>query len=148
MDTPKYPTRPRFFAYRFVRLMAKVCLANELGTDAFTLLAVVAHTEDAKGYSEPVTFYNEQLLPMVGLGSVDTLDRVRRKVTDAGWLVYLAGGRRRAGRYWVTIPARFARFDDAPSDERPEKYTTDTVRTDAEVSAEVTADQGTPSSAS
>jgi hypothetical protein len=132
VSEPKYPERPKFFAYRFCRLMAKTCLANEIGPDACWLLTVIAHTEDARGYRGAVTFYNEQLFPLVGAGSVDSLSRTRAKAISAGWLVYFPGGRKRPGKYWVNVPDQFADMDDSPSDERPEKY----LRISAEESAE------------
>lgn len=125
-----YPKRPRFFAHRFVRLIAKACLANEIGPEACWLLSVIAMTEDAKGYRDPVTFYNGQLLPFVGVNSVDTLDRARAKAVKAGWLHYQPGCNHTAGKYWVTIPERYADADDAPSDESADDYI---VRTGAEV---------------
>lgn len=111
-----YPKRVKFFALRFCRLMAKVCLANEIGPEACWMLAVIAHTEDAKCYSDPVTFFNGQLMPLVGL-SEDSLDRARRKAIDTGWLHYEPGRKKVAGRYWVQIPDRFKGIDDAPTDE-------------------------------
>ena len=58
-----YPTRPRFFANRVIRLMCKTCLANELGADTVLLLTIIVSQEDAKRYLGPVTFYNNQLQP-------------------------------------------------------------------------------------
>ena len=82
------------------------------------MLTVIAITEDARGYRPPgVTFFNEQLMPMAGFGSVDSLARARKKAVDAGWLHYEAGGKGRAGKYWVIIPEAFVCVDDAPSDE-------------------------------
>ncbi len=60
-DATAYPKRPKFFANQFIRLLTKKCVANELGPQAFTLLTVIAMTEDARGYTDPVTFYNGQL---------------------------------------------------------------------------------------
>ncbi len=117
--TSQYPTRPRFFANKFLRRMAKTCLANQIGTDACWLLTCVVMTEDAKAYTGAVTFYNEQLLPLAGLHSPDTLDRVRRKAVDAGWLHYERGGKTLAGKYWVVVPAEFEGMDDGATDEGP-----------------------------
>jgi hypothetical protein len=114
---PQYPNRPRFFANRFIRVLAKACVANYLGPEGFTLLAVIAMTEDAKGYRESVTFFNEQLMPLVGAKNVKALDRVRTKAVASGWLVYQAGGKGKPGRYWVDIPTAHAGWDDAPTDE-------------------------------
>lgn len=118
---PTYPRRPRFFACKFVRAMAKVCLANDLTPDCCWLLTVIAHTEDAAGY-RAVTFHNGQLVALTGFGSVDKLKRERAKAVAAGWLHYVPGRRGIAARYWVLIPPQFQGLDDLPSDEYPEKY--------------------------
>lgn len=96
-----YPQRDKFFSHKFVRQLAKMCVANELGTDVFTLLVIVAHTEDAKRYQGPVSWYNEQLLPICGLRNVKALDRARTTAVEAGWLHYEPGGKSKPGRYWV-----------------------------------------------
>ncbi|HEY1186799.1 MAG TPA: hypothetical protein VGE74_04035 [Gemmata sp.] len=123
----EYPKRPKFFALRFARLMAKDCLANQIGPDACWLLAVIAHTEDAKGYRAPVTFFNEQLMPLVGCHNVKALDRVRDKAVASGWLHYEPGGKSKAGRYWVVVPDRNRDWDDHPTDEHeaPESSASD-----------------------
>lgn len=118
----EYPKRPSFFAYRFCRLMAKACLANEVGPNVCWLLTTIAMTEDAKGYRDAVTYFNEQLMAVTGFNSADALDRCRKKAIAAGWLHYQPGGKGKAGRYWVLTPERFKTFDDAPSDESPAKY--------------------------
>ena len=115
--TPEYPKRERFFALRFCRVMAKDCLANQIGAEACWLLSVIAHTEDAKGYRAPVTFFNEQLAPLVGCQNVKALARIRDKAVKAGWLAYVPGGKSVAGQYWVAIPPRNSDWDDAPTDE-------------------------------
>jgi len=143
-----YPARPKFFACRFCQLMTQACLANEIGPEACWLLTVVVNTEDAKHYSGPVTFFNEQLLPMVGLGSVDALARVRAKLVETGWLVYVRPhGRRAAGRYWVTIPGEYLGVDDAPTDEFPEKYTADPPAVDSAVDSALSRNGSQPNSA-
>ncbi len=117
-----YPKRPRFFAFRFCRLMAKVCLANEIGPEACWMLAVIAQCEDAKKYTAPVTYFNDQLMPLIGAGSVDTLDRIRRKAIDAGWLDYTPGRKGVAGKYFVTIPTHLCGLNDGAFDENPAEY--------------------------
>src|SRR5580692_7530572 len=112
-----YPSRPKFFSHRFCRLMAKVCLANEIGPECCWLLSIVAHTEDARGYRSAVTFTNGQLMPLVGINSDSTLSRARDRCIQAGWLHYEKGGTYRAGRYWVIIPSEYQSFDDLPTDE-------------------------------
>ena len=118
----RYPSRPSYFAHKFIRLMGKVCLANEIGADACWLLSNVAILEDAKGYCGAVTFFNGQLMPFVGVNSDEALVRIRRRAVDAGWLHYEHGAKGVAGRYWVTIPSCYDRVDDLPSDENPAEY--------------------------
>lgn len=125
MDLIQYPKRPRFFALRFCRLITKVCLANQIGPSAFTLLTIIVHTEDAAGYRHAITFFNGQLAPLIGASSVDTLVRARRKAVEAGWLHYEEGGKGVAGRYWVVIPTRYEHVDDAPTCEMDGEYTGD-----------------------
>lgn len=131
MDVETYPQRPRFFAHRFCRLMAKVCLANEIGPEACWLLTIIAHTEDAKGYRSSVSYFNYQLLPLIGVCSEDSLDRIRARAVHSGWLHYQRGAKRIPGRYWVKIPSKFDDWDDSPTDENHGDYT----RTGAGISA-------------
>jgi hypothetical protein len=98
-----YPKRNSYFAHKAVRLMIRTCAAQEIGSDAFLLVTVIAHTEDAKRYTAPVTFWNAQLESVLGF-SWGKLDRARKRAVAAGWLHYEAGGKARVGRYWVTIP--------------------------------------------
>ena len=118
-----YPKRPAYFSHKFCRLLAKVALANDIGADCCWFLTVIAHTEDAKQYRGPVTFFNEQLMPLVGCGSVPALTRVRAKLISAGWLHHTPGTNRRAAAYWVVIPDRYKGLADGPVDEAPEEYT-------------------------
>ena len=104
MTAPTYPKRPGHFAHKFCRLLAKATVANELGCEGCWLLAVIAHTEDAKGYRSPVLYYNGQLMSFCGFKTEDKLARVRAKLVQAGWLHYAPGRRGAAGRYWVVIP--------------------------------------------
>ncbi len=123
MSVPSYPDRPPFFALKFIRLIGKICLANEIGADACWLLTTIASVEDAKSYRSAVTFFNEQLMPLVGQNSHDSLARVRAKAVKAGWLHYEKGGKGFAGKYWVVVPTEFTELDDGPADENPSEYT-------------------------
>ena len=118
-EADAYPQRSSHFAHRYTRLLTKTCAAQEIGHIAFTLCVVIAHQEDAKRYRGAVSFYNEQLMPLVGVSKWEALDKARQRATDAGWLHYTPGnkGKRLPGRYWVTIPADLADLDDAPCDE-------------------------------
>lgn len=147
MATPAhYPKRDGFFAGKFCRLMTKVCLANQIGSDGCYLLMTVAMTEDAKSYRGAVTFFNEQLLPLIGCRSVDALSRIRARCIDAGWLHYEPGGKGIPGSYWVVVPTQFRGVDNAPVDENASEYVADTTaktrkepREKPETSAERTA---------
>jgi hypothetical protein len=117
MEVLEYPKRPKFFAYRITRMMFKTALANEIGPEACHLIIQIAHTEDATRYSKPVTFYNEQLLPVCGFANVKSLDRARAKAVKSGWLVYIPGGKSKAGKYWTVIPEKHIHLDDSAIDE-------------------------------
>ena len=114
----EYPKgRGRFFAHRALRKMLKCCAAQEMGTTALALCMVIGHCEDAKRYTSYVTYFNDQLLSILGINKWDTLDRARRNAVAAGWLHYEARGKRQPGRYWILIPEHFQTLDDAPTDE-------------------------------
>jgi hypothetical protein len=119
----EYPKRPKFFAYKFVRLMAKVCLANEIGPDACWLLTVIAFTEDASCYRRPVTYFNGNLMPICGFATEKTLSRARSRAVAAGWLNYKYCGTRRPGRYFVLVPSHAEGIDDRPLDEGDDPIT-------------------------
>ncbi|WP_397569048.1 hypothetical protein [Schlesneria sp. T3-172] len=116
-DIGRYPARPAFFAMKFIRLLAKTCVAQEIGPTGFALLVTIATTEDAAGYRRAVTFFDGQLMPIVGVDSQKSLARARIKCVDAGWLNYEPGCRGRAGRYFVVIPPHASGIDDNPTDE-------------------------------
>lgn len=116
-DTTSYPKRPSHFGIKYVRLLAKACVANELGAEAAMLLAVVAATEDARHYRGPVNFWNGQLMPLIGCRSDSALRRVRERCERAGWLVHRPGTKWSPPSYWVVVPAKFGGWDDAPTDE-------------------------------
>jgi hypothetical protein len=106
-----YPKRQSHWAHKLVRLMLHSCAAQEIGPDGFTLVVAIAHAEDAKRYSAPVTYWNEQLIPILGFNSWGQLDRARKKAIDGGWLNYEAGGKGKVGKYWTLCPDSLA---DAP----------------------------------
>lgn len=123
MDQTKYPKRDSHFAHRVVRLMAKTCAAQEIGPEAVLIVTFIVHTEDAKHYRGPVTYYNEQLMPIVGMTTYKRFTRARTKAIEAGWLHYEPGGKNRPGRYWATIPEDFGGVPDGPTDESDQKNT-------------------------
>jgi hypothetical protein len=112
-----YPQRERFFSHRFTRLLTKVCVAQDLGAAGAWLLAVIAHQEDAAHYRRAVTFWDEQLAPLIGAKSPKTLRAVRDSAVKLGWLHYEPGSKGRVARYWVLIPPYAEGLDDAPTDD-------------------------------
>lgn len=116
-ETPTYPKRPAFFALKAIRAAVKTCVAQEYGQGVFSLLCVIATTEDARHYTSEVTFWNEQLAAVAGFSNVKAMDRQRAKAIESGWLVYIPGAKAKPGRYWVEVPVKFQGLDDAPTDE-------------------------------
>jgi hypothetical protein len=115
----RYPQREPFFAHRYCRLLTKTCAAQDIGQTAALLCMTIAHIEDSKRYSGPVSFYNEQLMPLIGITKWESLDIARKRAVRFGWLQFEPGnrGRREPGRYWVTIPNSASELDDSPCDE-------------------------------
>ncbi len=116
-DSIPYPERPKFFAAKFCRLMAKRCVAMEVGPLGFALLAIIAQTEDSTRYRRAITFFDGQLMPITGAGSQKVLAAARKRCVDAGWLHYEPGRKAIAGRYWVTIPRDSTGIEDTPIDD-------------------------------
>ncbi|MFZ5829886.1 MAG: hypothetical protein ACOY3P_07350 [Planctomycetota bacterium] len=124
----EYPSRPPYFAYRVIRLMTKVCAANQISADGCWLVTIVAMLEDVKKYSAPIGFWNEQLMPLCGFGSRKRLVTARAKAVEHGWLVYQPGGKSRSGIYWAAIPPEYADIADTACDEQPAICRSDTER--------------------
>lgn len=115
--TNKYPDRDQFFAHKFVRLLTKSCAAQDIGLNAFSLLCIIAHTEDAARYRGPVRYWNEQLQNALAM-SPKQLRLARDKAVEFGWLHYERDSKREVGRYWVTVPERAEGLGDAPIEEQ------------------------------
>jgi hypothetical protein len=111
-----YPKRESFFAHKFVRLLTKSCAAQDIGLNAFALLCVIVHQEDAARYCGPVRFWNEQLMSTLSL-SPRALRDAREKAIKFGWLTYFRENDRATGRYFVTVPKQFAALSDSPIEE-------------------------------
>ena len=131
-ERPTYPKRESHFAHRFTRMLTKSGAAQELGPEGCWLLAVIAHQEDAKRYTGPVTFYAEQLLPLCGFASKGRLNRVRAKAVKLGWLHHEEGGKSRPARYWCLIPSPCGSLSDAPVDEGDETVSRSVVERQAD----------------
>jgi len=116
----EYPKRESHFAHKAVRLMIRTCAAQEMGSNACMLVVTIAHTEHAKWYTAPVTFWNDQLRSILAFNSWSQLDRARKRAVDAGWLHYEPGGKGKVGKYWVTIPSHFlSLFAGAVDEDHP-----------------------------
>ena len=107
-----YPTREKFFAHKFVRLLHKAAVASEIGRDAFALLTVIAHTEDAMRYRWAAKFWNSQLIETLGFKKWDQFDACRKRAIESGWLAHECHGKRMAGEYFVQIPETYQQVDD------------------------------------
>ncbi len=107
-----YPRRDSHFAHRFVRVLHKSCAAQDIGQSACWLLCIIAHTEDAARYKGPARFWNSQLMETLGFSSHKQLDKARNQSVAQGWLRYERDGNRSVGKYFVTIPDRFAGLSD------------------------------------
>ena len=111
----EYPKRESHYAHKLVRLMVRTCAAQEIGPEGFALVVTIAHTEDSKRYTAPVTFWNHQLQTVLGM-SWGRLDRARQKAEDAGWLHYERTANRSVGRYWTLCPPAYGSIPDGPCD--------------------------------
>ena len=120
-----YPKRDKFFSHRFCRLLTKTAMAQQIGAGTCWMLTVIAHQEDSKRYTEPVSYWNDQLQSVSGFGSRSTLVKARKKAIESGWLHYEPGGKGKVGKYWVLIPERFEDLPDLPCDENPSDYVSD-----------------------
>jgi hypothetical protein len=103
----EYPHRPQFFALRYIRILAKTCAAQDIGSLAHAICTTIVSVEDSARYKKPITFFNEQLMPIVGVKKWDQFDKARKLAIEHGWLHYECQGKRKPGIYWVTIPAIF-----------------------------------------
>jgi hypothetical protein len=97
--------------------MTKACAAQSIGSDAWMLVALIAHQEDAVRYRRAVSFYNVQLMMVCGFPKEDRLVRARHSAIEAGWLHYEPGCKRKPGIYWSNIPETYCDPNDAPIDE-------------------------------
>ncbi len=120
-----YPRREPYFAQKAIRLLVKTAAAQHLGQTAALLIVTVATTEDAARYRRPVSFYNGQLMMLLGVRKWESLARARTVAIEAGWLCYEPPqqGKHKPGLYWVTIPPEALGLSDSPVDEAyPEPY--------------------------
>jgi hypothetical protein len=112
-----YPSHEPYYAHRFIRLLTKTAAAQELGPAVCWLLAIVAMQEDAKRYTEPAKWYLDQLAPLCGFSSKQSLVTAIDKAKSAGWLDYTPGSKGKPGRFFTTIPTQFCSLEDYPCDE-------------------------------
>jgi hypothetical protein len=115
--SPTELQRTKFYAHRYLRLLTKTAAAQELGPSVCWLLAVVAMQEDAKRYTEPAKWYLDQLTPLCGFQSKQTLITAINRAQSEGWLHYQPGSKGRPGKFATVIPTRFLDLEDSPCDE-------------------------------
>ncbi len=113
----KKPRFERYHSERVLRLLARECVASEIGPEACWMLTCIVGLQHIKSYRSPVTFYNSALMAVLGIGSDTKLRRVRQRAIDAGWLSYQAGNKSVVGRYEVVIPKHLRGAWDGPIDE-------------------------------
>lgn len=89
------------YAIRYLRWLCESGTVNEIGPDAFAVLAAVVLMEDSIHYSRAPNFFNEQLLARCGIQSEHALIRARNRAVEAGLLAYLPGAKRRPGVYFT-----------------------------------------------
>ena len=100
-----YPKRKPYFANLIVRLMAKSGAAQEITPAGVWLVTVIVNQEDANRYRGPVTYFNGQLAPMIGVATWRRLAKVRALAIEAGWLAYEGEPQGHTpGKYFATIP--------------------------------------------
>lgn len=112
LEYPKNRHKVSHFAHKYVRLIAKLCVAQDIGQAATLLLTFVAHVEDSCYYRKPVRYWNEQLINILGMTNRRQLNQARQAAVDAGWLHYERDSKRSVGVYWVTIPPEFDDISD------------------------------------
>lgn len=119
----EYPRgRSQFYAQKFHRLLGKACIAQEIGAVGCFFVSQVAAIEDAKRYSGPVSFHNGQISNILGISQWKTLEAIRKRCVDAGFLHYENRGKRRSGLYWTLVPEEYAEIPDGAVDENGDDY--------------------------
>lgn len=113
----KRSKKPKYFDQRVIRLLTRECVANELGPEVCWLITVIVLQERVVNFSRPVTYFNAQLMPLVGAGSEKTLKRWRDKAVKAGWLDYEKGDQQSPGLYSVKVPESLRSAWDGPISE-------------------------------
>ena len=95
----------QIIALRVIREMRYRGVIQQLGRDVYTLVVFVADQLDEMRYRGMVPLFNGQLQSCLGFGDWRTLEKVRNKAIEAGWLKYEYRGNRQAGLYSVQIPS-------------------------------------------
>ena len=116
-DRDTYPKRPSHLRHKYCRLLARTAAAQDIGVPSAWMCTVIAHLEDVQRYRTPISFWNNQLMLVLGTRRPDTFREWRSKAVEAGWLHYENRGPRRPGLYWVTIPPQFRDIPDGCFDD-------------------------------
>lgn len=101
---PDYPHRDSGFATRYTKWLIETRVPLLYGHEFFCLLVAVATEEDSLKYERPAAIWNDVLANMVGFTTCRSMERIRAKATEAGYLCYEPGSRTRPSTYWVKYP--------------------------------------------
>lgn len=112
INQQSYPTRPPFFAMKYLAYILRAGLAMDFGPRAVLLLTIIAITEDKIRYRKAVRFWNDNLTAFLGCRE-DKLSEIRKQLSLAGWLHYVPGRKGVPGQYWVTAPGGDECIDDS-----------------------------------
>ncbi len=108
----KYYSRDKkgIWALHVIRLLCKTGAAHHIGRDAAWLITTIATSEDVKGYTGPVGFWNPHLMDATGFGSKQTFLKARKAAVDAGWLAHIEGRKGLSAKYWTLMPESARQF--------------------------------------
>ena len=137
------PTKAKqIIALRVIREMRYRGVIQQLGRDVYTLVVFVADQLDEMRYRGMVPLFNGQLQSCLGFGDWRTLEKVRAKAIEAGWLKYEYRGNRKSGLYSVQIPSDS--MDDCMLDCMESMQVYGDISTQATVNAPVIAPVNAP----
>lgn len=95
---------PQFHALHLTRALCDSESIGRIGHHAALLVVIVCHREDALHYSQPVRFWNAELMRLLGFSSPKQLTTARTKAIADGWLEYERQSDRHVGLYRTKIP--------------------------------------------
>lgn len=125
---PDYPTRPKFWFARALRVLSHYAGAQDVGALGVAILLEIVLSEDKRRYRSPPKWLKIRLSDRLGY-SVDAISAAIDKCVDHGWLVWHQPHNRSRATAWMTIPAwadETVADEDSPAEnmiggDRPEK---------------------------